>query len=390
MVNLKNIKPMFDHGVGAAILIFTAGGLFFAVLPILVSAEAQAFNFSTSQLALLVSIYMAGYFFTSLIALLWIRMVPWHHILILSAAVSLISGAMIGLSDIYWQLLTAHFLAGLVTGACGAIANQVFGKSPNPGRSFSIAFTIAFLIQALIAYFIASLVVQHMGLRGVAFIFAAVVAIFLCAAYRFLPKISLPSESNVNELKAALKPSLPIIFCLLGILLFQAGWTSIWSFAKIIADQQGISNDLSGLLLSLGLVMIALGAFIASLIGARFGQKLPVIFSSAVVITAMLLIASAHNNIFYAIGIITFCLGWGGGVPFQLSVLAKIDSQARFLVLIGLSQGLGSTIGPLGAGAVSQSYSLNSIGLYGGSLVLVATCLIIGCSRFMDNVKTNH
>ncbi len=347
------------------------------MLPLIIGLISKGNQLSTRDLGALSSIYMAGFLIASISAMVWVQKVRWRYVLGFTLVINSIGMLLLTEASTFEMLAVAFFLCGCVTGANGGIANQVFGSSENPERSFSVAFMVAFTSQALLTFFVTNYVVPEFGRPGLVGFVLAISCLLYFVGILLMPPNVISGGRDGLKLFSLLRPPKSILVGLFSITLFQAGWTGIWTFIGVIASAHSIPDTSTGQVLSSGLVIIAAGSFAANRLGQKLGVMIPILFAIIIAITSTIILVSQDQVLLFALAVVGFCFSWGFGVPYLLAHFSKADIEGRYLVLIGVCQAGGSMIGPAFLGLLSLDANISRIGLGGVTLFALTIGLVL-------------
>jgi predicted MFS family arabinose efflux permease len=147
-------------------------------------------------------------------------------------------------------------------------------------------------------------------------------------------------------------PVYPIFIGIGAMAILFIGLSGIWAFIGRMADTANIDPTDAGMALAICMVLGAVGAFLASIIGNRFGNEKPMWLGTACIICGIVFLVNLKAFLIYFIAGFLIQIGWNFALPFQLGSISKADKSGRFVPLITAAMGSGSTIGPSLAGAV--------------------------------------
>jgi hypothetical protein len=352
---------------GAAVAIYTAGGLFWAFLPFFLGLQADKIGLAAYQAGLLGSAYLLGFTLASISALWWASRFDWRGCVGLAVAVILVCLRELSVGRAFAAVAGACGAMGLSMGALWVVAYRIFGASPNPDRIFGLAIAISYSALAAITFLIGRWVIPTGGLPGLMAAMAGLVVI-LGSGVIVLPRglaTGGKTSSGEREAVAALWAGLG------GIFLFGLFFAAIWAFALRIGVVAGFSRTSVGAVLSSNLLVTGVGSSLASAVSLKSGRTLPVLVSYGVLAACAGALAHPVDFWVFAVALIGLGLGVGFCMPFQLGAISSLDEEGRFVSLIAAAQGIGSALGPLIGGV-----AFDAVGAFGvGVVALIVLAL---------------
>jgi MFS family permease len=138
----------------------------------------------------------------------------------------------------------------------------------------------------------------------------------------------------------------------------------------------GLSSPEAGTILAAALALSILGALGASILGDRWGRRVPLMLAFvAQLISLVLLMRSDATS--YAIGAVVYSLAWAFAVPYLYSFVASLDESGRLVVLAPAAQAVGAALGPavaaslLGGAAYAPVSAVAAVALVGSMVCVV-------------------
>ena len=228
--------------------------------------------------------------------------------------------AYIVVTESYASLLTGFFIGGAGAGSVYALSFYVVGCSENPDRIFGFKVFTEICMPALVVWILMNYVIGAWGFNG------AMVCIIVVFAILALGNLLLPAskadysvESSVlpvSEASPERGPAGLIWLSLFGLLLWMSGTTGAWVFLERLGNDQGFAADAIGSVLSIALLISALGALGTGIIGDRIGRKLPLLVTNTTALVALFFLWMASDFIAYALALCLF--RWAGLLHFHV------------------------------------------------------------------------
>ena len=328
-----------------ALGIYTAGGLFWAFLPFFIGLQVSSGGLSQAQAGSLGSAYLVGFSIASLSGVWWIGRFNWRK-LVVAAAIG-VTVALLLLKDAESYLLGVACVSviGVLMGALWTIAYRIFSASPNPERSFAIGIVVSYTILAAVSYTVGQWIVPNHGLAGSAYLLSGIILFLGLAA--FLIARGPMDASGGPTAASSYSPPLSIALSLLGLLATGLAFAAVWAFAERIGNAMGFSASQISPVVASNLLGSAAGSVLATIIGTRFGRKRTLIVGMMFMALSLMCLLRAEQFLPYAAAIVGLGFTVGFVLPYQMGIIAGLDTGGKFVVLIGAAQGIGSALGPL-------------------------------------------
>ncbi|MBQ4856374.1 MFS transporter [Rhodanobacter sp. B2A1Ga4] len=365
--------------IGAAIALFTAGGLFWAFLPFFIGLQEDRGGLSATQAGALGSAYLAGFTIAGLAAPWWsARMSPRG---VIAAGVLLV---WLGLASLargigYPLALAACSGIGLALGAFWVVAYRVFGATPNAERVFALAIAIGYPMLAAITFVIGHLVLPQGGLFGMTTAIALLIGLLAAAAVKLPARLD--NTAATTHTGTGDEKRLPLACGLAAIALFSLAFAAVWAFAERIGTQAGFGGPTVASVLSSNLLFTGLGSVGIALFGKHFGRWQVLVASYVLLAVCMAALGHAGTIAWFAFVIAGLGFGVGTGLPHQMAIVSQCDVRGRFVALIAAMQGLGTALGPLVGGAAFQVSGTTALGIVGAVALAASFVLLLVADR---------
>lgn len=251
----------------------------------------------------------------------------------------------------YSLFLVFRGVAGITGGMIVALATGALAQLPGAERNFGL-----FLFVQICFSMLGILAIPHLvnaiGIGGAFYLLSAAALIVLLLFIRHLPTVPVsalssnarPSEDSSRNTRAAWFYSFA---ALAAILAFFIGVGAFWTFVKLIGESAGISSESAGLALSLAGLGGILGALVPIFLKTRLGSFIPLAGSFLVLLIAVYLIAIHGSISAFTFAAMVFVFGWYVYNPYQIGVLAAIDSDGRPAMASAALTGFGLGLGPV-------------------------------------------
>ncbi|MEX2124477.1 MAG: MFS transporter [Woeseia sp.] len=356
----------------AAGLLSGIGVLISSTMPMVVGTMAEAFRFSESQLGDIMAVFNLTYTLIAVAALFFVRRINWKLAAFLGSGLSVATLLAVTLTGQYRSVMMLFGIMGIGIGGLYALGMAVMGDSGNPHRAFGIKLGLESMPSIILLFALPVLVIPEYGFNGMAYAMAAT-----CFVIGLLSGL-LPSRGVKNDTAVLLPPAeaggmasagstaspapLTLSFLTLAAgIMFFSGILATWAFLEIMGTDKGLPADEVGVVLALGLMSSAVGAFVAGWLGNKAGRNLPLIAIVIVNVASLIIIWLSTSLVSFAAGTIlfTFCVNYGLAYFFGLS--AEVDLSGRFVVLCATTISLGGVIGPALGGRLMESQGFETV-----------------------------
>lgn len=375
----------------AAGLLSGVGVLISSTMPMVVGAMAEAFRFSETQLGDIIAFFNLTYTLIAIASLFFVRRINWKFAAFSGSGISVATLLAVTLTNQYPSIMVLFGVMGIGIGGLYALGMVVMGDSENPHRAFGIKLGLESMPSILLLFALPVAVIPQYGFQGMAYSMAAT-----CLVIGLLSDL-LPSRGVKTETAAPLPAgqsdgtvfdgakSSPLTLSLLTLaagIIFFSGILATWAFLEIMGTDKGFPADEVGVVLALGLITSAIGAFVAAWLGNKTGHNPPMIAIVIVNVLSLLIIWMSTSLLAFAAGTVlfTFCVNYGLAYFFGLS--AEIDLSGRFVVLCATTISLGGVIGPALGGRLMEGQG------FGAVLALSAAFSMLSLAIYMTVVRS--
>lgn len=351
---LKDSMPD-DWGatLGAAAAAYGIGMLSLLVLPFLIGATMTSLGLNGSQAGILGSAELVFVTVGSLVVAPWIGGLPRRTLAMAGAAIAILANVMSMTGVSYEMLLVFRAIAGLGCGFALAAGNATVASSANPEKMaahMSIFFVILMVAMMMIFARVGA-VWGYQGSYGALAATIAVVSLLLLGLPQH-PGSAVQAQSVANEQSKTIFSTAGILM-LLAMFTFQMRDTMSWAFVERIGAGVGFSSEEVGNLLSLQAVLGLLGPVIATVMGSRFGLKIPVVIGviGSGLVTVMVL-QSTHSAALYTATVSLISISYFYSLAYLTSLAAELDKDGRIVAASGGLLIAGSAVAPVISGVI--------------------------------------
>lgn len=353
---------------------------------------SKDFGISESTTGLIISVYAWAVAILSLPLMLLLRRMQYRPMLLMCIALFVVFQVITGLSNSYGMLMVSRLGVAVSHSIFWSIATPLaVAVVPMEYRKLAISAVAAGTSIAMIVGLpLGRIIGLALGWR-MTFVFIAVIAmialVFLIAMF---PKVENPGTFTLRKLPTILKnPVLIGIYSTL-ILLVTGYYTGYSYIEPFLGTTAGLSETMITIVLTVfglaGIVGSAAFTKLYDVVGFRF----VIISLCGVLVCLLALLPSAE----FALVLMIICAAWGFFVTvfntaFQNEALKALPSDGS-AVGMGLYSGLfnvGIAMGSIIGGIVTDSISIDAIGLVGA--VFVACALVIASRYLAAKVAAN-
>lgn len=352
------LAGMLPSNWGALLAAFAAaygtGLLALIALPFMVGANMNDLGLDEAQAGLLSTLEFAGVFVTSVLLAPRMADIDRRKVALAGAAIVIAANLASALWGSYEALMVLRTIAGLGAGLALATGNATVANAEQPEK-FAGHMTVLFVIVMAVITKLFGPIGEAYGQSGIYIALAATVAL-LAPLLTFMP-----SAPPADDFVAAHKSDrghfsifeaggLAILF---AFFCFSLRDTISWAFLATTGMEAGLTEaEVGGLLANSALFGLA-GPLLATVIGARFGLRLPLIAGILVSGVVTYLVSQSSNNaalysvsVLFWVGSYFFCLAYLTALAAEMDVEGRVAAAAGSALMVGLFVGpsLGGTL----------------------------------------------
>jgi predicted MFS family arabinose efflux permease len=322
-------------------------------MPIVVEGLEDHWHLSASDAGYVTAIDLAGVFLGSSLTSMCALRVHWRGYLTISLLLAALLNGLCVLHPSPLVLAALRLGAGMTSGAAYASSLTLLSREPDTAHAFSwMIFGQVVANAVVLAVF--PLIDDAMGPAGM---FGAV-GVGLSLTLIAMPLIPgrLPIRVTVEpRSRAGPRPLWLTGLCLSAVALVYLAIGSYWAYAERMGLSAGISADWVHRILSLGVLLSALGCFTAFRVSRRLGQSTPLLGALSILAVVLLLDSGWQTPLMYVLTLGTLQLCWNFIDIFQLGTLSTVDPTGRAAALVPAAQGVALALGPAAGGLVLSS-----------------------------------
>lgn len=334
MRDLRRLVPMIVVGVVGNSVIY--------IVPLLVGGMVTDRGFDEQLAGFMVSADLGGYAVATLLAATLVSRVSWRRMALV--AVVLMVAANVATTFIHDSTLFAvvRFVSGMGCGILAALASVTLGQTEEPDRNYGVLLAMS-LLYGTAALWTLPFVLGRYGLSAAYWLIVA-------CALATLPLIrGLPERrpaAAVGPQAGRTSRWLLSSLVLAAILLFWASQNDVYTYIERVGAGAGLTPEFIGFSLGAANLTGFVGAALVAFLGTRFGRFWPLLVATLMQVACLAVLMQGFDGTTYLVALALLSLGWNIVNPFQLGVLAMVDTTGSALALAATVTGLGLAIGP--------------------------------------------
>jgi len=285
-------------------------------------------------------------------------------------------------------LLMARTITGIGAGLISAAGTAAAASSRQPERTFAII-TVLHNIILSAEFKIIPYVKTETDPAGCYLMMAAIgVASLPLCRWLLPPRKSDADERGLVTLLLSAPNRIFAVAVMVGMLIFEAGQSGVFTFIDQIGIQAGLDADQRGSILSVTNFMGLAGGVLAACLGTRFGRIWPIAIGLGLNVAAAVGLAVCESNFAYSALNLLWGLAYNFLVPYLMGALAVLDDRGRWAVAGDSLWNGGAVPGPWIAGVLVEEAGM--LPLAGWALVTGGICLalITGALRRFESRHT--
>ena len=360
------VKPI----IGAAMM-SACGAAVFLVLPMLVGQMIDYRGLDEGQAGLVASTYFATYLLSGASAFFWMNRVNWR-VAGVSAYLLMVVGLLLAvLSSDQLTLAICFAVSGIGGGMLYALGVAVVSSTTDADRNFGWVLVAQQIVAALLLLVIPPLVTPLWGFAGTLSVLALVAAL-LAVTYRWIP-LSRAVSSELTVSGAG--DTRPVRWTLFAMLLHFAALSALWAFVDRLATRNGLSEEGIGSGLAISMFAGLAGALLVTRMADRFGRKLPLWFAAAGFFTVCYGFHLEFGWGLFAVLTALLSFVWNFVLAYQMGIVAGLDKDGRYAVLIPAAQACGAMVGPAAGGWIITTAGYSVLLALSAGAALAATLI---------------
>lgn len=332
----------------AGSILSAVSAAFFLLLPIAIGAVASETEYEESYLGFLATSYLLAFTAAGIVIALSPSSLNQKFVTLAGFVLLSLGFWSTGVVLHEPQYLTTGFaLSGVGAGILYSVGFRIMNLAKNLQSAYGVKLFAEQIIAAALFFYL-----SQSGFAFEALMKFLAAFVILCAGSILIT----PSDTQKEVLDGSATnrwPSQRIFLSILCIAAFMFSMTGAWAFLETLSIERSVSTELFSTLGAIGLLLGAVGGFVAAVQGNRFGSTKPLLLAALIVVCIyLLLIAAGYNG--FVIFFLAFPFVWNYALAFQLSVSAENDTSNQFAAWLAPAIAIGASGGPLLAGFILE------------------------------------
>ena len=379
-MSLSNLTGLGARQLLAVVLFAAIAPCVLMTAPVVAAQYAAQLGLGPARIGQLFSVELAAMSLATLPSYYWLSRWNWRRVAFAAAGAFVLVNLLSAYSLDFHALLWLRALSALAGGTLMVICIASASGSAQPDRVYGLWVSGQLVLGALGLWVLPGLFAMA-GLKALHLSLALLMGLCLPLAGCF------PSAAARPRAQAALGTAgsvLPGVFGVSAVLLFYVGLSAVWTFIGSIAAAADIDAPSSGQILSIATVLGILGSLCATLIGARWSRRVPLLGGYAVMAAAVVLLMGSPEIGRFAVAALLFKYAWTFVLPFILATLASFDQRGRLMSTVNLVIGGGLALGPMLAGPILERAEGMGLVLLGSACCLLLSCLMLMLGQLLN------
>ena len=366
----------------AAMLLGCVGVFAILAQPIMVELLVVQMNVERGAAAGISAVEALGTALGPLLALFWIRRVPWRPAAIFALLVVVGGNALSTTLTDMDTLKRVRFIVGLLgEGTAFPLAMAIVSGTQQKDRNF--AFVIAAQIVLGVTCFLTLPMPRDAGLSGLMLPLGGLALVALLTVGWIPQSASSAQAQGAGAAKAG--SLLPALAALAVMMIWSTGLGAIWAFVKLlgqdlichgcVGDDKAAAAMAVGRALALSTLCAVGGALGAAALADRFGRIPPVTVALLIQLAMLVLLRGELSWLQFAASIAIFQVFWNFAGPYMMGTVALNDTTGKVSLLIPTAQIGGFFLGPTVVKQFLTEGSFSAVNAVSGACILLALVL---------------
>jgi predicted MFS family arabinose efflux permease len=354
-------------------------------LPYLVGSTIDGLGLSESQAGLAGTVEFLSVLVSSLIIAPFVNRVRRRTVAFVGMLLAISGNLLCVIQDgplTYNTLIFFRAIAGFGCGLALAVGNATLSNAADPEK-MAAHMSVLFVTLMAITMPLFAWATDALGYKGM---YGILAVCMLCVS----PLLIMLPQSAVEQAASDVHPhghenlfSAAAFFMLAAMFCFALRDMSGWAFVERIGLDVGYSgSEISMLLSAQGIIGIS-GPIVASIIGSRFGIKIPLsigIITSGLVYFFMLLFPT--STVVFTVSALAIGTTYFLTLTYMLALAAELDTKGRIVAASGGFLSAGAAFGPLTGGYLVEQFGYSTTSWF--ILGMAALTLIFALSSLQS------
>jgi len=344
--------------VAAIAAAFVLATIALNLMPLIISATMSFLSMGEASVGAITSLELLIMSATTFVLAPWApRLVSKYLVIIAVCLVVVAQGAtLLATSTQSFSLI--RVLAGIGAGLLLLGANTRVASHRDPVRLYGVCTVAGALVSMLLFSVLPSLMSEY-GHEAM-FITLACLGLLILPLQFFFPRSeSMGQEKSSEASKLPMALFALIIFALFVIQLTQASYFAFVERMAVSIHQ--LSPQAIGGLLGGALLAAMVGSSLATWLGQRWGQLVPLVLGLGGHGLAVMITCFSNDALMFNVGIIAQALFYFFSIPYQLGLAAQLDPSGRLASVGAAVFFFGMSCGPVLGGWLVETWSYAAI-----------------------------
>lgn len=361
------------RGLSAAILMGVIGPEVFIVQPGFVQGLVAYLGLTDQQAGYTASVEMFGIAATTILLTFTAHRMNWRIVFTSSLLLMFLANALSAFVTDFQTFVALRFVAGFGAGGLVSLSFAAIGLTDNPDRNF--AYLIMWvLIYGAVGLLLMPTVYATFGLAGVLWFFA----VFPLLGLPFVKDLPATGENAVAADEDAVTLSLPLrALALIAMLAYFLAQGVVWAYLFLIGLSGGLAEQQVANGLTLSQFAGIAGAFLAAMLGNRYGRSLPLTLGILGGALCLYFLVGRFEFLVFVLAVGVYNFAWNASHPFLLASMASFDRRGRVVIYAVAMQMIGLALGPGLAANVIEDGNYANVNILGGGLFVLSLMLIL-------------
>lgn len=380
----KHLPESWGLVLSAFASAYGIGLLSLLALPFLISAVINGFDVNEATAGYIVSAEFAFTMIASLVIAPLMATAPRRTLAIIGGIIAIAANILSATAGSVETLTVYRCIAGIGAGLCLACGNACVSSAKNPDQVAG-HMNVLFVTLMIVVMLIFADVMERSGLAGLYYAIAITMGVMLLLVFMMPQKADLTSVRNEIHGSAIDIKILSGVggLMLIAMFLFSARDTMGWAFVEQVGTKVGYDGQTLGLLFSLQAFIGLVGPLLASIIGMRFGIRLPVIIG--IVSTGLVTLGyvlGSESKVMYTLAVLINAAVYFYALAYMTALAASLDKGGRVVAASASFLTLGVAIGPSISGTLITmgGYQLSAIAIV-ITVLLTLACVIVPLTK---------
>lgn len=330
------------------------------ILPLEISAYIEHYSLSEPIAGTMATVESLFVVFATFVLARRVQILPTVRMALIGSAIALIGQIIPVYVEAGAMLWISRVASGIGFGIILAIANVLISQSENPDRFYAILWAAAAIFDTLL-FMVVPLFVDEFGHPGLFIL----VSILILAGAIFMLRLPQVQDVSVEETKEGEANRAAGIILIVAVFVLFTALGGLWSFAEqIMANNFGMDNTQSGLILALSVLAGFCGATVASWIADKISRQLLIYMGIAITVGCSLVATQTSDALTFNITFITYVGLVYFLIPLLLGLAASLAASGEYAAMVSGMVVIGTSLGPMIGGVLVEQYGYSALGMY--------------------------